>query len=91
MLPLFLGSGYSVDFVLTMCAQPLGIHMHCVLKFIIFSTSHLTLKILFLCGFHWHSRYSIWIFTFILTTTLWFTGNFCDQKVQMGSDIDILG
>ena len=40
-----------------------------------------SLKIMLLCGFHWHSRYIIWISTFVLLHTMWFTGSCCDQQL----------
>ena len=35
-------------------------------------SSQYDMKIMLLCGFHWHSRYSIWISTFILLHCVWF-------------------
>ena len=63
--PWFLGSGHSVDSVLAMCAHPLGDHMHFMPKSIYFINPALQ-RIMPICGFHWHSRYSIWISTFVL-------------------------
>ena len=53
----------------------LGANIHSVLKFIIIQS----LKIMFLCGFHWHSRYSIWISTFVLLHCVWFSGSSCNH------------
>ena len=55
----------------------LGTHIHSVSKFIIFQS----LKIMLLCGFHWHSRYSIWISTFVLLHCVWFKGSSCGQQL----------
>ena len=41
-----------------------------------------SLKIMLLCGFHWHSRYSIWISTFVLFHCMWFTGSSCAQQLS---------
>ena len=40
-----------------------------------------SLKIMLLCGLHWHSRYSIWISTFVLLHCVWFTGSSCGQQL----------
>ena len=40
-----------------------------------------SLKIMLLCGFHWHSRYSIWISTFVLMHCGWFTWSSCGQQL----------
>ena len=61
--PWFLGSGHSVDSVLAMGAHPLGNHMHFMPKSMYFINPALQ-RIMPICGFHWHSRYSIWISTF---------------------------
>ena len=37
-------------------------------------------KIMLLCGFHWHSRYSIWISTFVLMHTMC-PGSSCGHKL----------
>ena len=78
--PWFLGSGHSVDFVLAMCAHPLGNHMLCMPKSIYFFNPALQ-RIMPICGFHWHSRYSIWIFTFVLLHCVWFPGSSCGHKL----------
>ena len=67
--PLFLGPGHSVDSVLAMCAHPLMfICILCQNLYHLFITA--SLKIMLLCGLHWHSRYSIWISTFVLSHTV---------------------
>ena len=78
--PWFLGSGHSVDFVLAMCAHPLGNHMHFMPKSIYFINPALQ-RIMPICGFHWHSRYSIWISTFVLLHCVWFPGSSCGHKL----------
>ena len=78
--PWFLGSGHSVDSVLAMCAHPLGVHMHFMPKSIYFFKPAL-LRIMPVCGFHWHSRYSIWISTFVLLHCMWFPGSSSDHKL----------
>ena len=78
--PWFLGSGHSVDSVLAMCAHPLGIHMHFMPKSI-YLFIPAWLRIMPICGFHWHSRYSIWISTFILLHCVWFPGSSCVHKL----------
>ena len=40
-----------------------------------------SLKIMLLCGFHWYSRYSIWISTFVLLHCMWFTWSSCGQQL----------
>ena len=75
--PWFLGSGHSVDSVLAMCAHLLGSHMHFMPKSII---SYYR-KIMLLCGFHWHFRYSIWISTFVLLHCVWFPESSCVHKL----------
>ena len=80
MPPWFLGSGHSVDSVLAMCAHPLGNHMHFIPKSIYFFNPALQ-RIMPICGFHWHSRYSIWISTFILLHCVWFPGSSCGHKL----------
>ena len=51
-----------------------------------------------LCGFHWHSRYSIWISTFILIDSMCFRAIPCGSqgvpvttRYQMNSDVMIIG
>ena len=39
------------------------------------------LRIMPVCGFHWHSRYSIWIPTFVLLHSVWFPGSSCVHKL----------
>ena len=60
--PWVLGSGHSFCTVLTMCAH----HFRCPYALCVqiynTSVSYYTLKIMLLCGFHWHSRCSIWDF-----------------------------
>ena len=38
-------------------------------------------RIMPICGFHWHSRYSIWISTFVLLHCMWFPGSSCGHKL----------
>ena len=78
--PLIPGSGHSVDSVLAMCAHPLGIHMHFMPKSIHLIKPALQ-RIMPICGFHWHSRYSIWISTFVLLHCVWFPGSSCGHKL----------
>ena len=73
--PWFLGSGHSVDSVLAMCAHPLGNHMHFMPKSMYFINPALQ-RIMPTCGFHWHSRYSIWISTFVLLHCMWIPREF---------------
>ena len=80
MPPWFLGPGHSVDSVLAMCAHPLGDHMHFMPKSIYFFNPAL-LRIMPICGFHWHSRYSIWISIFVLLHCVWFPGSSCGHKL----------
>ena len=80
MPPWFLGSGHSVDSVLAMCAHPLGNDMHFMPKSIYFISPALQ-RIMPICGFHWHSRYSIWISTFVLLHCVWFPGSSCGHRL----------
>ena len=79
--PWVLGSGPSFCTVLAMCSH----HFRCpyTLCVKIYSISMIiqSLKIMLLCGFHWHSRYSIWISTFVLLHCVWFTGSSCGQQL----------
>ena len=79
--PWVLDSGPSFCTVLAMCAH----HFRClyILCVKIYSISMViqSLKIMLLCGFHWHSRYSIWISTFVLLHTVWFTGGSCGKQL----------
>ena len=77
--PWFLGSGHSVDSVLAMCAHPLGAHMHLLPKSIYFNIPALQ-RIMLICGFHCHSRYSIWISTFVLLHTVYFKAIACGSQ-----------
>ena len=77
--PWFLGSGHSVDSVLAMCAHPLGVHMHSMPKSIYFINPALQ-RIMPICGFNWHSRYSIWISTFVLLHTVYFKAIACGSQ-----------
>ena len=81
MLPWVLDSGPSLCTMLAMCAH----HFRCpyTLCVKIYNVSMIiqSLKIMLLCGFHWHSRYSIWISTFVLLHCMWFTGSSCGQQL----------
>ena len=81
MPPWVLDSGPSFCTVLAMCAH----HFRCLytlcVKIYNISMIIQSLKIMLLCGFHWHSRYSIWISTFVLLHCMWFTGSSCHQQL----------
>ena len=51
----------SLDLVLAMCAHHLGSYTLCVINSIYFHTTLQAMKIMLICGFHLHSRYSIGI------------------------------
>ena len=61
-------------------SDPLGVHMHFMPKSIYFFKPAL-LRIMPVCDFHWHSKYSIWISTFVLLHCVWFPGISCDHKL----------
>ena len=81
MPPLVLGSWYSFYTVLVMCAHHFRHPYTLCIKIYNISMIIQSLKIMPMCGFYWHSRYNMWISTFILTTTVWFTGSSCGQHV----------
>ena len=72
--PRVLGSGPSFCTVLAMCAHHFRCPYTLCVKIYNISMIIQSLKIILLCGFHWHSRYSIWISTFVLLCAVWFTG-----------------
>ena len=68
-----------------LCAGNVCTPMRCSYTFyaklkVIWTSYHIQ-KIMLLCGFDWHSRYSIGISTFILINSVWFTGSSCNQQV----------
>ena len=64
--PWVLDSGPSFSSVLAMCAHHFRCPYTLCVKIYNISMVIQSLKIMLLCGFHWHSRYSIWISTFVL-------------------------
>ena len=81
MPPWVLGSGPSFCTVLAMCAHHFRHPYTLSVKIYNISMIIQSLKIMLLCGFHWHSRYSIWISTFVLLHCMWFTGSSYSQQL----------
>ena len=79
--PWVLGSGPSFCTVLAMCAHHFRHPYTLCVKIYNISMIIQSLKIILLCDFHWHSRYSIWISTFVLLHCVWFTGSSCGQQL----------
>ena len=79
--PWVLGSGPSFCTVLAMCACHFRPPYTLCVKIYNISMVIQSLKIMLLCGFHWHSRYSIWISPFVLLHCVWFTGSSCGQQL----------
>ena len=77
----FLDSGPSFCTVLAMYAHDFRCPYTLCVKIYSISKIIQSLKIMLLCGFHWHSRYSIWISTFVLLHCVWFTGSSCGQQL----------
>ena len=81
MSPWVLGSGPSFCTVLAMCAHHFRCPYTLCVKIYNISMIIQSLKIMLLCGFHRHSRYSIWISTFVLLHCVWFTGSSSGQQL----------
>ena len=79
--PLSPGSGYSFCTVLAICAHHFRHPYTLCVKMYNISMIIQSLKNMLLCGFHWHSRYTIWISTFVLLHCMWFTGSSCGQQL----------
>ena len=79
--PWVLDSGPSFCTVLAMCAHHFRCPYTLCVKIYNISMIIQSLKIMLLCGFHWHSMYSIWISTFVLLHTVWITGSSCGQQL----------
>ena len=63
-LPLFQDFSPSLDLVLAMCAHHLGAYTLCVINSMHFHTTLQAMKIMLICGFHLHYRYSIGIYIY---------------------------
>ena len=75
--PWFLGIGSSFWYVLAMCAYHIKHPYALSVKIYSISITFDKQKIMLLCGFYWHSRYSIWICTFIVIKFVWLAAVLC--------------
>ena len=81
MPPWVLDNGPSFCTVLAICADHFRHPYTLCVKIDNISMIIQSLKIILLCGFHWHSRYSILISTFVLLHCMWFTGSSCGKQL----------
>ena len=78
--PWFCGSGHSVDSASNVCT-PFRHSYAFHAKIYNICSYQYDRKIMLLCGFHWNSRYSIWISIFVLLHCVWYPGSSCVHKL----------